>query len=104
MQLYLLMIDQFLYNLIQYFKNQPISKAWIFGSFSRNEATLDSDIDLMVSFVRDAKVGLFKYNQIKEDLEVLTGRKIDLVTESSLMPFAKESAMNDRILIYERKN
>ena len=96
------MIDKFLNNLVQYFKNQPISKVWIFGSFSRNEATLESDIDLMVSFIRDAKVGLFKFNQIKEDLELLTGRKIDLVTESSLMPFAKESAMNDRKLIYER--
>ena len=96
------MIDQFLNNLVQYFKNQPISKVWIFGSFSRNEATLESDIDLMVSFIRDAKVGLFKFNQIKEDLELMTGRKIDLVTESSLMPFAKESALNDRKLIYER--
>ena len=96
------MIDQILNNLVQYFKNQPISKVWIFGSFSRNEATLESDIDLMVSFIRDIKVGLFKFNQIKEDLELLTGRKIDLVTESSLMPFAKESAMNDRKLIYER--
>lgn len=96
------MIDQFLNNLVQYFKNQPISKVWIFGSFSRNEATLESDIDLMVSFIRDAKVGLFKFNQIKEDLELLTGRKIDLVTESALMPFAKESALNDRKLIYER--
>ena len=98
------MIEQLINNLIKYFKNQPISKVWIFGSFSRNEESLESDIDLMVSFFRDAKVGLFKFNQIKEDLEVLKGRKIDLVTENSLMPFAKESAMNDRKLIYERTN
>ena len=86
----------------QYFKDQPVSKVWIFGSFSRGEETPESDLDLMVSFLPDVKIGLFKFFQIKEDLENLTGREIDLVTETSLLPFAHESAMNDRKLIYER--
>ena len=89
-------------TILKYFQEQPISKAWIFGSFSRGEETVESDIDIMVSFLPDAKVGLFKFNQIKEDLENLTGRSIDLVTETSLMPFAIESVMADRKLIYER--
>ena len=88
--------------LLKYFQEQPISKAWIFGSFSRGEETSESDIDIMVSFIPGAKVGLFKFNQIKEDLEILTGREIDLVTETSLLPFAASSAMADRKLIYER--
>ena len=89
-------------TILKYFQEQPISKAWIFGSFSRGEETVESDIDIMVSFLPDAKVGLFKFYQIKEDLENLTGRSIDLVTETSLMPFAIESVMADRKLIYER--
>ena len=89
-------------TILKYFQEQPISKAWIFGSFSRGEETVESDIDIMVSFLPDAKVGLFKFNQIKEDLENLTGRSIDLVTETSLMPFAIENVMADRKLIYER--
>lgn len=88
--------------ILKYLQGQPISKAWIFGSFSRGEENPESDIDIMVSFIPGSKVGLFKYNQIKEDLEKLTGRSVDLVTETSLMPFAATSAMADRKLIYER--
>ena len=88
--------------ILKYLQEQPISKAWVFGSFSRGDETPESDIDLMVAFLPDSKVGLFKFNQIKEDLEILTGRTIDLVTEKSLLPFAIESAMSDRKLIYER--
>lgn len=96
------MVNHIINTIINYFQNQPITKAWIFGSVSRGEDTLESDIDIMVSFNRDVRVGLFKFNQIREDLEKLTGRKVDLVTETSLMPFARESALADRKLIYER--
>lgn len=88
--------------LLKYLQVQPISKAWVFGSFSRGEETPESDIDLMVTFLPGSKIGLFKFNQIKEELEKLTGRSVDLVTETSLMPYAASSAMSDRKLIYER--
>ena len=87
---------------LKYFQDQPISKVWIFGSFSRGEETVESHIDFMISFLPGEKIGLFKFNQIKEDLQNLTGRSVDLVTETSLLPFAKKSAMNDRKLIYDR--
>ena len=96
------MIREITDSLINYFKSQPINKAWLFGSFSRGEHTKESDIDIMVSFIPEVKVGLFKFYQIKEDLENITGREVDLVTETSLMPFAIESVMTDRKLIYER--
>ena len=89
-------------RILKYLQEQPISKAWVFGSFSRGEETQESDIDIMVSFIPGEKVGLFKFNQIREDLQNLTGRSVDLVTVSSLLPFAQKSAMADRKLIYER--
>jgi predicted nucleotidyltransferase len=36
------------------------------------------------------------------DLEELLGRKVDLVEEGELLPFAVESANHDKKLIYER--
>lgn len=35
-------------------------------------------------------------------LEELLKRKVDLVEEGTLLPFAQESANHDKILIYER--
>ena len=39
-----------------------------------------------------------------EDLKELLGKEVDLITEGGLLPFARESAERDKILIYERKN
>lgn len=84
-----------------YFASQPVTKAWIFGSYSRGEETPTSDIDIIVTLDPKERVGL-KFFQMREDLKALLGREIDLVTESSLLPFAKESAERDKQLVYER--
>ena len=31
-----------------YFKTQPVLKAWLFGSYARGEETPDSDVDILV--------------------------------------------------------
>ncbi len=87
-----------------YFTTQPITKAWLFGSFSRGEETDTSDIDILVVFDQDAHIGLFKFARIYGDLKELLGREVDLVKEGSLKPFARESTDRDKILIYERSN
>ena len=86
-----------------YLSNQPIEKAWIFGSYARAEENRKSDIDILVNFSKDTKVTLFKYIHIVNDLQALTGKKIDLVEEGQLKPFAIESAEQQKILIYERE-
>ncbi len=85
-----------------YFSTQPVLKAWLFGSFSRGEETKDSDVDIMVSLDKSKPIGL-KFFGMWSDLEELLGRKVDLVSEGTLLPFAKESVERDKILVYERK-
>ena len=85
----------------QYFNTQPVLKAWMFGSFSRGEETPDSDVDIIVLLDKSQPIGL-KYFGIWGDLEALLGRKVDLVSEGTLLPFAQETANRDKILIYER--
>ncbi|MGM9694611.1 MAG: nucleotidyltransferase family protein [Alloprevotella sp.] len=84
-----------------YFKAQPVLKAWLFGSFSRNEQTPDSDVDIIVLLDKSCPIGL-RFFGMWNDLQELLGRKVDLVSEGTLQPFAKETAERDRILIYER--
>ncbi len=87
-----------------YFATQPIVKAWLFGSYSRGEETVGSDVDILVSFDKDAKISLFKYADIICQLEALLKQKVDLVEEGTLLPFAQLTANEDKILIYERGN
>ena len=67
-------------KLKDFFKLQPIEKAWVFGSYSRGEETHESDIERKVLH-----------------------KDIDLVEEGQLKDFAKDCAERDKILIYERK-
>ena len=85
----------------QYFITQPVLKAWLFGSFSRGEETQDSDVDILVSLDKSKPIGI-KFFGMLNDLEELLGRKVDLVSEGTLLPFAQESVERDKILVYER--
>ena len=87
----------------EYLKNKPIEKVWLFGSFARNEENLDSDIDLLIRFLKPSKIDLFEYIGIRQDLEDLTGRQIDLVQEGQEIEKIKPFINKDKRLIYERK-
>lgn len=85
-----------------YFSTLPITKAWLFGSYSRGEESAESDVDILVAFDKNAKISLFKYADIICQLETILNHKVDLVEEGSLLPFVQETANKDKILIYER--
>lgn len=89
-------------TIADYFKAQPIQRAWLFGSFARGEETPLSDVDLLVQYDDKARISLLKHCAIMNDLEELLDRKVDLVEEGELLPFAVESANHDKKLIYER--
>lgn len=97
------MNSQIVSKITHYLKSMPINKAWIFGSFARNEENKNSDIDLLVEFMPNVKIGL-QYFRMIDDLERLCGRKIDLVENGMLHPDVVSFVNNDRILIYERRD
>ena len=35
-------------KIANYFKTQPVLKAWLFGSFARGEQTRNSDVDILI--------------------------------------------------------
>ena len=96
------MDEQLAKQIRDYFATQPVLRAWVFGSYARGEQREDSDIDIMIVPDRDAHVGLFMLSGMRLDLQEILGRKVDLVTEKGLLPFARPSAEKDRILAYER--
>ena len=89
-------------QIAHYFETQPVLKAWLFGSYSRGEEREDSDIDILILPDKSQHISLFTLSEIYEDLKDLLGCEVDLITDGGLMPFARESADRDKILIYER--
>ena len=87
----------------QTLKKQPVLRAWLFGSWSRQEERFDSDIDLLVDFDRNEKeISLLDHARYMLDIEDATGKKVDYVENGCLLPFAEKTANNDKYLIYER--
>ena len=90
------------HQIAEYFKTQPVQKAWLFGSFARGEEHEDSDVDLLVRFDDDAHVGLFAHTRMVMDLENLLGRDVDLVPEKAMYEFMAEDVEHDKQLIYSK--
>ena len=94
--------QQMIKKIAEYFKTQPVLKAWLFGSFSRGEERPDSDVDILFVPDMSQKFSLFTLGGMYMDLKDILKREVDLIPEDSLLPFAADSAEQDKILIYER--
>ena len=84
-----------------YFKDQPVLRAYLFGSYARASQTEGSDIDILVEFDPQVPIGI-EYVQMYLDLKDLTGKEIDLVTEQALSEYVKPTVDQEKQLIYEK--
>jgi len=67
----------------------------VFGSVARDEAGPDSDIDLLVEF--DPDRSLMDYGRLIMDLQDLLGRKVDVVTETSLHRVIRDQVLAEAV-------
>jgi predicted nucleotidyltransferase len=84
----------------EYLSYQPVLRAYLFGSYARNQATSDSDIDLLVELDYSQHIGL-GFLGMKYDLEEKLKKEVDLISANGISKYIKPSIMKDKILIYE---
>ena len=81
----------------QFCRDQGIAKLELFGSALRDDFREDSDVDLLATVRPDVKCGLFEWVELKEGLEKIFGRPVDLVSrraiERSQNPYRKRSIL-----------
>lgn len=97
-------IQQMIPKIQDFFSEQPIKKAWLFGSCSRGEETPESDVDILVEYKDSDNMSLLTISRMMSALRKILNKRVDLVEEGCLLPFASDSVYKDRILIYEGKN
>ncbi len=85
----------------QYFKAQPVLKAYLFGSYVRGEATLNSDIDILVDLDYNEAIG-WEFIQMQIDLQNLLSKKVDLVSARGLSKYIQPIIDTEKQLIYDR--
>ncbi|EOZ93742.1 nucleotidyltransferase [Indibacter alkaliphilus LW1] len=79
----------------------PVDKAYIFGSYARGDADMDSDIDILLELDYSQHIGL-AFVKIKNDLEDILKKPVDLLTEKSISKHISSFIKSDKKLIYER--
>ena len=84
-----------------YFRTRPVLRAYLFGSYVRDEADLKSDIDILVDLDYSQRIGL-QFIQMKIDLENLLNKKVDLVSSNGLSKYIKPIVDNEKMLIYAK--
>ncbi len=83
-------------NKARLYDSYPIESMAIFGSFSRNEQTLDSDVDIVVEF--NDKIGI-RFIDLAEDLEELIELKVDLISKNGIKNKYLHSIEDDLIYV-----
>ena len=78
-----------------------IDKAWIFGSYARQDQKQESDLDIMIKLKDGVSFSLYDMAEIQHRIEELLEKRVDLVEIESLNPLMLESVIADRIMIYE---
>ncbi len=85
-------------KIIKVLKENKVSKAGIFGSYSRGKQDKNSDIDIAVE-ISDNNMSLLGFIALKTKLEDILGKKVDLVEYSVIKPLIKNRILNEEIKI-----
>jgi predicted nucleotidyltransferase len=76
--------------------SQGVERLRLFGSFARDEAREDSDVDLLVDFKRPTGLRFFT---IERTLGEQLDRTVEFSTEASLHPLIRERVLDEAILV-----
>ena len=81
-------------------RRHHIARLSLFGSALRDDFRADSDVDLLVEFLPDARVGLIGLAGIELELSEAIGRKVDLRTPRDLSPRFRDEVLRTAALQY----
>jgi predicted nucleotidyltransferase len=78
-----------------------IERLAVFGSALRDDFRADSDIDLLVDFAPDRRVGLLTLARLERELsDLFGGRAIDLRTAEELSPYFRDRVVSEARVLY----
>lgn len=84
------------------FKDE-IKKVSLFGSYAYGVPHQGSDVDILIEFVPQNKVGLFKFIKIKHNFEDSLHLKVDMATPDALSKYIREEVLQRSETLYDRK-
>jgi predicted nucleotidyltransferase len=81
-------------------RRYSIKELSLFGSAARGEMGPESDVDILVEFEPGVRIGLIRFESLVEELQLLSDRRVDLVTKRGLKPWVRSEVLKDARVIY----
>ncbi|MEW5956656.1 MAG: nucleotidyltransferase family protein [Chloroflexota bacterium] len=81
-------------------RQHKIRQLALFGSVLREDFRADSDVDVLVEFEPEARIGLLAFARTQRELSELFQRPVDLVTRDGLKPLIKQAVLDQAEVIY----
>jgi uncharacterized protein len=86
-----------------YFRNKPVKKVYLFGSYARGEADESSDVDLFIELDENNKPDYFQLAGMWEEVQNEMKKNVDLVHKYRFLKQRFEEYINnDKILLFEK--
>ena len=85
----------------EFCQRHRVRRLALFGSALRDDFSPDSDIDMLVEFAEDVRIGLFALGAMQMELSALLGREVDLKTAGFLNPRFRQQVIKTAKTIYE---
>ncbi len=104
----MLTTDQIKAVVADYFKDKPVKKVYLFGSYARGEANEESDVDLLVDLDNNEGAVGWKCFVWYQDLEKMLLKKTDVLTNVERPEHTNNWKFIERVnkekkLIYEKE-
>lgn len=72
----------------------------LFGSMLWSDFRPDSGIDILVTFKPEIALGFMTLSRLQQDLTMLLGRSVDLVSQNGLKPVIRDEVLDQAQTIY----
>ena len=90
-------------ELRQFCRKHGIARLALFGSVLREDFSPQGDIDVLVGFEPNVRVGL-RFFQIQRELSALLGRRVDLNTPGFLSKYFRDEVLAEAQVQYEAQH
>jgi uncharacterized protein len=77
-----------------------IRRLSLFGSVLRSDFGPESDVDVLVEFEPEVRIGLFGFTEIELELSDLIGRRVDLNTAGFLSKYFRDDVLAEAEELY----
>ena len=88
-------------QIIDFCQKWGVKEFSIFGSFLRDDFNENSDVDVLLTFFKEAHHSLFDLLEMQEELKTIFGRNVDIVEKEGLRnPIRRKSILKNCEVVY----